>query len=83
MKWEYLFYVGNIVNKGMSSESEATNLTSDKNRNGFGKNDFDIIQEYGEQEWELISVTPISNRYSENMAGQTRQLLFTFKKAKK
>lgn len=73
-KWKYHFYYTSIEIDSMTS---STTMIWNKRENQQSPA-VDDIQNLGTDGWELISVTPIST--AAGRPGQTREILFTFKK---
>jgi hypothetical protein len=88
INWEYTFYVSNVSEAGIKEIPTVDNVWDD---NGYRRRNEDsnqrntrqkvnIVNRYGQQGWELISITPISFRINGNEIGQTEELMFAFKK---
>jgi hypothetical protein len=88
VNWEYTFYVSNVSDAGIKEIPSVDNTWDDNGyrRQNEGANQRDtrqkvnIVNHYGQQGWELISITPISFRINGKEIGQTEELMFTFKK---
>jgi len=74
--WKYHFYYTSIVDEGLGCGTSVEWIW--KKHKDQQSPAMDDIQKIGTDGWELISVTPISTMAGN--AGQTREILFTFKK---
>jgi hypothetical protein len=88
VNWEYTFYVSNVSDSGIKEIPSADNVwdnngyrrqTDDPTRRD-AKKKVNIVNQYGQKGWELISITPISFVINGKEIGQTEELLFTFKR---
>ena len=88
VNWEYTFYVSNVSEAGIKEIPSATNVWDDNGyrRHAGGANQretrqkVNIVNQYGQKGWELISITPISFVINGKEIGQTEELLFAFKR---
>jgi hypothetical protein len=78
-KWEYTFYVSNVSESGIREIPSVDNIWDE---NGYRRQDEgasqrnakqkgNILNNYGQTGWELISITPISFRINGKEIGQT------------
>ncbi len=88
VNWEYTFYVSNVSESGIKEIPSVANVWDDngyrRHTDGSTQRDtrqkVNIVNQYGQKGWELISITPISFVISGKEIGQTEELLFTFKR---
>jgi hypothetical protein len=73
--WELTMYLSRfLTGRGLSTQPDASKLWTEKNDDG--TSDFTKIVAMSKDGWELVSVTPITGQ-----SGETRHILFTFKRA--
>jgi len=75
-KWKYTTVYGGIRKGVLMASSEPSEIWGRKDKSG--KSVWDSIEEYGEEGWELVSVTPITENTGDS--SYTNYLLYTFKK---
>ena len=73
MKWEYAFYQADYLSSWDPQQRLENNLFKN---NASGKMPASVIQDYGRDGWELLSVTSVNG----GTGGYTEALLFTFKR---
>ena len=75
-RWELLSYAVNITQPSLTHAHVDPMFTlSQKDKDG--KTDWDQLQKFAAEGWELVSVTPIATTSATN---QTFLLLYTFKR---
>ena len=75
-RWELLSYAINITQPSLThAHVDPTFTLSLKDKDG--KTEFDQLQQFAAEGWELVSVTPIATASATN---QTFLLLYTFKR---
>jgi hypothetical protein len=91
VQWEYTYHMASIKNVGVKALA-ASNLGSAWDENGYSlwndhqmsvKNDgktVDLINKYGQDGWELVSITPVNFLIEYSNIAHTMELLLTFKK---
>lgn len=89
IKWEYTFHVSSVKSVGIKDIPSTDNLWDENgyhikvertNAKAKQESEEDIINNYGQRGWELVSITPISFLINRNEIGQTTELMLTFKK---
>ncbi len=78
-KWEYTCCFGSVrkVPKGLApSYADPSKLWLEKNKEG--KTTWDVVNEYGQNGWEMVSATAIADNTGDN--SYTESVLFTFKR---
>jgi hypothetical protein len=73
-KWEYKMIAEYIISKGFLGRADFRSIWN--NKDDKGKSAFDNIKEFGEEGWELVSVTSMFGENNNSIA----QVLFTFKR---
>lgn len=76
MKWDYLTYTFTFKKRFASVSSGDELLETSKD----GRIPIEIIKQFGQEGWELISVTPLVCTSGSGVGGRTSELLFTFKR---
>lgn len=86
MRWEYTATfastgVGHAVGDTYAIDSvSASNIWSGVLKGNDGKTSWDQVKAFGQQGWELVSVTAISDRLPFTDVSYTKELLFCFKR---
>ena len=78
-KWEYaMYYADTFVKKTLVGDAISVSAFI-KTKNDKGQTCWDVLNEYGEHEWELVSACPIEDYTGSGT--YTKEVLFVFKRS--
>ena len=89
-QWEYTYQIASVKNVGVKALTPLNQSAWDENGYSLwndnqksARNDVktvDLINKYGQNGWELVSITPINFLIEYSNVAHTMELLLTFKK---